>query len=342
MTVKGNQAFKAFSVSEIEESEGSFKYLGSLTERRIADLPAGDLLIQVAYSSINYKDALSATGNKAVTRHYPHTPGIDAAGVVVESGVEAFKPGDEVVVTGFDLGMETPGGFGQFIRVPVDWAVRLPAGLTLEDSMIIGTAGFTAALCVDKLLTNGLAPEYGPVLVTGASGGVGSFAVALLSQLGFEVTAMSGSAEAAEFLKELGATEIIDREHFAEAGKRAMLSERWAGALDVVGGDTLFNVIKSLRYGGSVACCGLVAAPSFHATVLPFILRGVNLLGVDSVNLPMAQRLPVWQRLGEEWKLASLARLRQPISRADLESAVQQVLQGRSIGRLVLDHAAEP
>ena len=335
---KESRAFSAFQVSEVAGPEGRTVYQGAVVERQIADLPAGELLIQVAYSSVNYKDAMSANGNKGVTRKYPHTPGIDAAGVVIESDVEAFEVGDNVVVTGFDLGMDTAGGFGQFIRVPAAWALKCPAGLSLEESMIIGTAGFTAALCVEKLMLNEVTPSSGPVLVTGASGGVGSFAVALLAQLGYEVTAMSGSADAAQWLRELGASEIIDRQHFADASKRPLLAERWAGAVDVVGGDILFNVIKSLRYGGSVACCGLVAAPMFEATVFPFILRGVNLLGVDSVTLPMEKRLPLWRRLGAEWKLEGLQQLKQLIGLSDLQTSLQSLLKGNSIGRLVVSH----
>lgn len=333
-----NKVFTAFQVSEASATEGRTAYQGAVVERRIADLPPGELLIQVAYSSVNYKDAMSANGNKGVTRNYPHTPGIDAAGVVISSDANEFQAGDEVVITGFDLGMDTAGGFGQFIRIPAAWALKRPAGLTLEETMIIGTAGFTAALCVEKLILNDVTPSSGPVLVTGASGGVGSFAVALLAHLGYEVTAMSGSAEAARLLQQLGANEIIDRQHFAGAGNRPLLPERWAGAVDVVGGDILFNVVKSLRYGGSVACCGLVAAPMFEATVFPFILRGVNLLGVDSVTLPMQKRLPLWQRLGAEWKLAQLQQLKQLIGLADLQQALESILKGHSIGRLVVSH----
>lgn len=334
-----NKVFTAFQVSEVPATDTEGRtYQGSVVERQVADLPPGELLIQVVYSSVNYKDAMSANGNKGVTRNFPHTPGIDAAGVVVTSDVDNFQAGDEVIVTGFDLGMDTAGGFGQFIRIPAAWALKCPTGLTLEESMIIGTAGFTAALCVEKLILNEVTPASGPVLVTGASGGVGSFAVALLAHLGYEVTAMSGSAEAAKLLKELGANEIIGRQHFADAGNRPLLSERWAGAVDVVGGDILFNVIKSLRYGGSVACCGLVAAPMFQATVFPFILRGVNLLGVDSVTLPMEKRLPIWQRLGAEWKLERLQQLKQLIGLPDLQQALQSILKGHSIGRLVVSH----
>lgn len=330
-----DQAFMAFQVTEQAGDERA-SYRGALTQKKVADLPAGDVLIRVAYSSLNFKDALSASGNKGVTRQYPHTPGIDAAGVVAESESGLFAAGDEVIVIGYDLGMNTAGGFGQFIRVPASWVVKRPSGLSLNESMIVGTAGFTAALCVEKLLLNGLEPSQGPVLVTGASGGVGSFAVALLSQLGFEVTAMTGSESAHDFLKELGATHIIGRDDYSQSSPKPMNKELWAGAVDAVGGDILFNIIKSLKYGGSVACCGLVASPQFQATVFPFILRGVNLLGVDSVNLPLAHKRQLWNKLAGNWKPQGLAKLETRITFSELDNALRTVLAGASTGRLVL------
>tara|TARA_R110002072_G_scaffold4663_6_gene32500 strand:- start:319 stop:1362 length:1044 start_codon:yes stop_codon:yes gene_type:complete len=331
------EVFEALVVSEIASNEDKKPvYHAAISQRKVADLPAGDVLIRVAYSSLNYKDALSARGNKGVTRNYPHTPGIDAAGVVAESLDNRFKPGDEVIVTGYDLGMNTAGGFGQFIRVPADWIVKRPAGLSLAESMIIGTAGLTAALCIEKLLLNGLSVDQGPVLVTGASGGVGSFAVALLSQLGFSVTAMSGSASAHDFLRQLGAGNIIGRDEYTDVNPRPLLKEQWAGAVDVVGGNILFNVCKSLNYGGSVASCGLVAAPMFEASVFPFILRGVNLLGVDSVNVPLSHKSQIWNKLASNWKLSQLASLETRIGMAELSDALQSVFKGQSTGRLVL------
>lgn len=330
------QVFTAFQVTEQVDGEAS-RYRGELIQKKVADLPAGEVLIRVAYSSLNYKDALSASGNKGVTRQYPHTPGIDAAGVVAESQSDLFSAGDEVIVIGYDLGMNTAGGFGQFVRVPASWVVKRPPGLSLDESMIIGTAGFTAALCVEKLLLNGLEPAQGPVLVTGASGGVGSFAVALLAQLDFEVTAMTGSASSHDFLRELGANQIIGRDDYSQPGPRPMNKELWAGAVDAVGGDILFNIVKSLKYGGSVACCGLVASAQFQATVFPFILRGVNLLGVDSVNLPLAHKSQLWNKLAGNWKPRGLAKLETRIGLAELDSALAQVLAGKSTGRLVLE-----
>ncbi|KRP35962.1 MAG: quinone oxidoreductase, partial [OM182 bacterium BACL3 MAG-120531-bin86] len=275
--------YKAFEVRE--ETEKNF--VGTIVEKSALELAEGSVSIEVCYSSVNYKDALSASGSKAVTREYPHVPGIDAAGTVLASTDSNFAVGDEVVVTGYDLGMNTAGGFGQQVTVPGGWVTKLPVGLSLRDSMVLGTAGLTAGLCVNKLLLNGITPEAGKVLVTGATGGVGIIACALLVKLGFEVVASTGKLAETAKLTALGVSEVISREAFSEENPRPMLKESYAAAVDVAGGTTLVNVIKSLSYGGSVAACGLVDSPALSATVLPFILRGVNLLGVDSVELPL-------------------------------------------------------
>ena len=275
-------SFRAFRV---EKNESGF--VRSVVEREVEDLPEGEVLIEVQYSSLNYKDALSATGNPGVTRVFPHTPGIDAAGSVLASTDNGFAEGDAVVVIGFDLGMGTSGGFAERIRVPANWVVKLPEGLTTRESMLIGTAGFTAAECVQKLEQAGMTPDSGSVLVTGATGGVGSVAVKLLATLGYEVAAVTGKPEQHDWLRSLGASEFLTREEAAEGAEKPLLAERWGGVVDTVGGDILFNGVKSLRYGCSLAACGLVAAPQFGASVLPFILRHVNLLGIDSVQLPL-------------------------------------------------------
>ena len=324
--------FRAFRV---EKEDGAFSR--SVVERDEADLPPGDLLVDVRYSSLNYKDGLSATGNPGVTRRFPHTPGIDAAGVVLESAAADFKAGDEVVAIGFDLGMNTPGGFGQRIRIPAGWAVHRPDGLSLEQSMILGTAGFTAALCVDKLEGAGMTPDGGPVLVTGATGGVGCVAVALLSQLGYAVHAVTGKERQHGFLRDLGAAEILSREAAADGAGKPLLRETWGGAVDTVGGDILFNAVKSLRYGASVAACGLVASPAFAATVLPFILRHVNLLGVDSVELPLPRKKDIWGKLASPWKLDGLEALKQPLSLDTLSDGIDRILAGEMVGRGVVD-----
>lgn len=325
--------FKALVVSE-----EAGNYVSSVTNRHIDDLPAGDVLIRVQYSSLNYKDALSASGNKGVSRNFPHTPGIDAAGVVEASSVAELSVGDEVILTGYDLGMNTDGGFGQYIRVPAAWVLKRPEGLSLRESMILGTAGLTAALCVDKLEQAGLLPEQGPVLVTGATGGVGSIAVALLSSLGYEVAAATGKAQEADFLTRLGAKQIVDRT-VLEAGKeKPMLKEQWAGAVDTVGGEILFNVVKALRYGGSVACCGLTAGGQFQGNVFPFILRNVNLLGIDSVEQPLVVKASMWDRLSVQWKL-DLSELVHEITLADLPAEIERILGGKMVGRTLVNMA---
>jgi alcohol dehydrogenase len=270
-----------------------------------------------------------------VTRNFPHTPGIDAAGVVLESGHDDFAPGDEVIAIGFDLGMGTSGGFAERIRIPAGWAVKCPAGLSLHASMIIGTAGFTAAECVQKLEQAGMTPASGPVLVTGATGGVGSVAVKLLAQLGYEVTAVSGKAEKTDWLKALGASDVISRETALVGAEKPLLAETWGGVVDTVGGDILFNGVKSLRYGCSLAACGLVAAPTFGASVLPFILRHVNLLGIDSVQLPIDQKAAIWQRLAIDW-LMDLSDLEEQLTLDTVSAAIDRILAGQMVGRGVV------
>ncbi|MEC7560861.1 MAG: YhdH/YhfP family quinone oxidoreductase [Pseudomonadota bacterium] len=324
-------AFRAFRV---EKNESGF--VRGVIERNVEDLPEGDVLIDVQYSSLNYKDALSATGNPGVTRVFPHTPGIDAAGSVLASTDTRFAEGDAVVVIGFDLGMGTSGGFAERIRVPANWVVKLPEGLTARESMLIGTAGFTAAECVQKLEQTGMTPDSGPILVTGATGGVGSVAVKLLATLGYEVAAVTGKPEQHDWLRNLGASELLTREAAAEGAEKPLLAERWGGVVDTVGGDILFNGVKSLRYGCSLAACGLVAAPQFGASVLPFILRHVNLLGIDSVQLPLPQKTQIWSRLATDWKL-DLSELEETLSLHDLSAAIDRILAGQMVGRGLVD-----
>jgi alcohol dehydrogenase len=324
-----------FRALQITKTDQGFER--AIVERDEADLPPGELLVDVAFSSLNYKDALSATGNPGVTRHFPHTPGIDAAGVVRTSTDAAFAPGDEVIVIGFDLGMNTAGGFSECIRVPAGWAVHRPEGLSLRESMILGTAGFTAAECIDKLeRLGGLRPEQGPVLVTGATGGVGSVAVMLLGHLGYEVVAATGKADRAAWLREIGAAEVVDRETLREGANKPLLAERYAGVVDTVGGEMLFNAVKSLKYGSSAALCGLVDSPQIPATVLPFILRHVNMLGVDSVQLPIDEKRRIWGRLASEWKLDGLETLVEPLDLDALPHALDRILAGRMVGRGLL------
>ena len=324
-----------FNAFWIEKSDSGFTQ--SVIERDVEDLPEGEVLIDVAYSSLNYKDALSATGSPGVTRNYPHTPGIDASGIIAESSDSKLSVGDEVIVIGFDLGMNTPGGFGEKIRVPSDWVVKMPKGLDLHSSMVIGTAGFTAAECIQKLESSGLSKESGPVLVTGATGGVGSVAVKLLAQLGHEVHAVTGKADKADFLKSLGAAEVVSREAVLEGLDKPLLKESWGAVVDTVGGDMLFNAVKGLRYGGSLAACGLVGGANFSASVLPFILRHVNLLGVDSVQLPVSEKEVIWSRLASDWKM-DLSSLEEALTIDKLPEAINRIMKGEMVGRGVLHY----
>ena len=317
-----------------EKEDGTFTR--RITTRSVDDLPGGDLLIRVHYSSLNYKDALSATGNKGVTRKYPHTPGIDAAGEVVWCGDDNFEGGEQVLVTGYDLGMNTPGGFGQYIRIPSSWALRVPPGLTMRESMVLGTAGFTAALCVQGLEHGGLGPGDVDVVVTGATGGVGSMAVCILNRAGFRVTAVTGKPSAETYLRGLGAEDVVDRNALLEGSDRPMMKERWAGAVDVVGGDLLAAVIKAARYGGVVTCCGLVGSPELHVNVYPFILRGVTLAGIDSVQVPMPLREKIWERLAGDWKPPNLEDTVTEVTLEDLDDRIKEILAGEVKGRVVV------
>ncbi|MDI9245472.1 YhdH/YhfP family quinone oxidoreductase [Marinobacter sp. CHS3-4] len=325
--------FKAWRVEEVDGG-----YAGSEKTLQLSDLPDNEVLIKVTHSSLNYKDALSASGNKGVTREFPHTPGIDAAGEVVEASAGPLKAGDPVLVTGYDLGMNTDGGFGEYIRVPAAWCVPMPSGWNARTAMIYGTAGLTAGLCVKKLLSMGAEPEQGKVVVSGASGAVGSVAVEILGRLGFDVVAVSGKAEHAENLKELGASEVLGRDTF-DATKKPMLKPIFANGIDTVGGSPLAEMLKQIIPGGSVACCGLVAGPQLETTVLPFILRGNNLLGVDSVEIPLAEKQLVWGRLAGDWACPVTEASARDIGRGDLDDALSAFLKGMSSGKIVLDHS---
>ena len=328
-----NDSYRALVIEELEPNI----YAREFRSKNIAELPKGDLLIRVHYSSLNYKDALSASGNRGVTRKYPHVPGIDAAGVVEESSNPGFKPGDEVIASGFDIGMNTPGGFGQYIRVPAEWALHCPKNLTLRESMIYGTAGFTAAQSVERLVNFPIVPEKGKILVTGATGGVGSIAIALLAHLNYRVCAVSGKPEAEEFLNRLGAAEIISRQQATDPSGKLLLKEKWAGVVDTVGGEILATAIKSTAYGGAVTCCGNVASPDLPLSVYPFILRGVSLLGIDSAKCPIHIRHKIWQKLAGEWRLANLDSLATECRLSELPGFIERMLQGRHTGRVIVN-----
>ncbi|WP_028579921.1 YhdH/YhfP family quinone oxidoreductase [Desulfogranum japonicum] len=326
-------SFKAMLVTE----EADKTFTRTITQRDIDELPAGDVLIKVSYSSLNYKDALSATGNKGVTRQYPHTPGIDAAGVVEQSETDAFAPGDAVLVTGYDLGMNTSGGFAEYIRVPSHWVVKLPEKLSLRESMIYGTAGFTAALSCYKLIQNGVQPENGPVLVTGATGGVGSVAVGILARAGYQVTAATTKPDEAQYLKQLGATDIIPVSEVDDTSGRPMLKPRWAGVIDTVSGNVLTTAIKATKYGGTVTCCGNIISGEFSSSIYPFILNGISLIGVDSVNCPSEERLLVWQKLATSWKLDTLEAMTTELPNLEsLDERINMILKGKNKGRVIV------
>ncbi|TKB28128.1 acryloyl-CoA reductase [Desulfopila sp. IMCC35006] len=325
---------KTFRAMVVEEA-GEKQFSRSIQQKTIDQLPDGEVLIKVMWSSLNYKDALSASGNRGVTRKYPHTPGIDAAGVVEESRNEAFSPGDKVIVTSYDLGMNTAGGFGQYIRVPAAWVVPLPTGLDLRESMIFGTAGFTAGMSV-MALTHCVPADRGDILVTGATGGVGSLAVALLAGLGYSVSAVSGKAEAVPFLTGLGARKILSRAEATAGSERPLLKGIWAGVIDTVGGDILVSAIKSTDLRGVVTCCGNVASPELPLNVFPFILRGVSLLGIDSQNCPMERRKKVWQHLATDWKPTVLAKLCREVSLEELDGEIELILKGGQTGRIIV------
>lgn len=335
-----NKTFKALVVHESPEKT----YSRGIEERTLANLPAGDVLVRVKYSSLNYKDALSASGNKGVTRRYPHTPGIDAAGIIEDSGVAEFAPGDEVIVSCYDLGMNTPGGFGQYIRVPAGWVVRLPRGLSLRESMMIGTAGFTAAQSVATLMSQdvssmsrNVSDKPRKILVTGATGGVGSIAVYLLAQEGYHVVAVTGKKKAEQYLIELGAKEVLLRSKAIDTSGKMILKGKWDGVIDSVGGEILATAIKSTKYGGVVTCCGNAASPDLPLNVYPFILRAVCLHGIDSASCSLEIRQKIWQKLANEWKITILDRLCQEISLEKLDKAIDAILAGTLTGRVLVN-----
>ena len=301
----------------------------------LADLPAGEVLVRVSHSALNYKDALAITGRAPIVRQWPMVLGIDLAGEVVESASAGFAPGDKVLVNGWGLSETRWGGYSQYQRLPADLVQKIPAGLTAEQAMQIGTAGYTAMLCVMALQDHGVAPDQGPVLVTGASGGVGSIAVVLLSRLGFEVQAVSGRPEQAAYLRELGAAEVLDRAAMSAGGK-PMARERWAGCVDAVGGAPLAEVIAQIRSHGTVATCGMAAGGTLPTTVYPFILRGVTLAGVESITCPMARRVTAWDRLAREMPAATLAGLSQTRAFAELPGLADDLLAGRLHGRVAI------
>jgi NADPH2:quinone reductase len=330
-TIRPVQTFKAF---RIVNENGTIH--GSVVDATLEELTPGEVVIKAACSSVNYKDALAATGSGKILRRFPLIGGIDVAGTVESSRDPRFRAGDQVLVTGYDLGVAQDGGYAGVVRVPADWVVRLPDGLTLFEAMALGTAGFTAGLSVVRLERNGLRPGKGPIAVTGATGGVGSIAVAALARLGYEVTAISGKDQEHEFLRQLGAREVLSRTTL-EMGTRPLEKARWGGAVDAVGGALLAWLTRTTDYWGSIASTGLTGGIELRTTVMPFILRGVSIIGIDSVMCPMDVRVEVWRRLATDLKPPNLREITTEIGLGELPHAFATLLAGKARGRFVVD-----
>jgi len=325
--------YKALVVSEKET--GEFKQ--KIKTVPFSFLPENEVIINVKYAGLNYKDALSANGHKGITRKYPHTPGVDAAGVVVSDTSGKFSEGDEVICTSYDLGMNTPGGCAEYISVPAGWVVPLPEGISLLDSMVMGTAAYTAGLALYKMEMAGQKPEMGEIVVTGATGGVGSMAVAILARAGYDVIASTGKKDKFFYLLEIGAKKCISREEVVDESDKPLLKSKWAGAIDNVGGSTLATLLKTCARNGNVASIGLVDSAELSTTVYPFILNGINLLGIDSAETPADIRHQIWNKLATGWKLNNIRDMQTVISLEDTPHYLEKILKGKTIGRVVID-----
>ena len=327
---------KTFNAITVEQKK-SGEFFQSIKERNIYHLPDGDLLIRVKYSSLNYKDSLSYSGNKGVTKKYPHTPGIDAMGVIEVSKTNKFNEGDKVIVTGYDLGMNTPGGFGEYISVPKEWVTLLPDKLGDNESMILGTAGITAGLCIKTILKkhkiNGK-----KAVVTGSTGGVGCIAVMLLTKLGAKVTAITGKINSKDFLLSIGAKEVLLRNDYLSSVKKPMSKGSWDIAVDVAGGEMLAGIISSMKYGGTITCCGLVDSPSFTSSVFPFILRGISLVGIDSAEVAINKKAEIWCNFANQWKLDAIQNVSKIVDMYGMMDEIKTIHEGRQVGRVVLKH----
>jgi putative YhdH/YhfP family quinone oxidoreductase len=329
--------YRAFVVNKVDD-----QFSAQVTSLEESALPPGEVTIRVAWSSVNFKDGLASTAAGRVVRTYPMTTGIDLAGTVVDSQSPDFKPGDRVVAIGYDIGVAHPGGFAELARLPARWVAHLPGGLSTKEAMALGTAGFTAAMSVQALQQHGVTPASGPVIVTGATGGVGSTAVAMLAGLGYTVAASTGKASEEAFLRELGASEILPRDEVSAESTRPLESERWAGAVDPVGGSTTAYLLRTTKSGGAVALSGLTGGTSIATTVMPFILRGVNLLGIDSVNCAMAVRIPIWERCAGDLKPARLLEsVAHEITLDEVPAAIEQILAGKMRGRAIVRLAGD-
>jgi len=324
--------FKALMLTKTEDN-----FSANVQDVSLNDLPSGEVLIKVAYSGINYKDGLASIPEGKIVRSYPFIPGIDLAGTVVSSEDPRFSEGDEVIATSYEIGVSHYGGYSQYARIPADWIVPLPKGLTLKEAMILGTAGFTAALSIQRLEDNGLSPDQGKVLVTGATGGVGSLAVSMLAKQNYHIVASTGKSTEHDYLRHLGATDILSREDVHSGKIKALDQQQWAGAIDPVGGETLASILSKIQYNGSVAVSGLTGGGGVPTTVYPFILRGVNLLGIDSVHCPMETRKQIWDRMAADLKPEHLVDLiNKEITLEELPKTLPTILKGQVRGRIIV------
>ncbi|OGU58508.1 MAG: quinone oxidoreductase [Ignavibacteria bacterium GWF2_33_9] len=327
-----NLTFKSLIINE--NSEGNFSH--NYASKTLYDLPAGEVVIQVKYSALNYKDALVFRGHKGISGNYPQTPGIDAAGIVYHSDSPDFKVGDSVIVTGYDLGMNTSGGFQEFIRVPSNWVVPLPEKMTLKEAMVLGTAGFTAALAIHRLQTVGIFPDSGPILVTGATGAVGVCAISILNKIGYKVSASSGKPELYEFLNQIGADEIFSREEILDDSPRPLLRRRWKGVIENVGGKTLESVVKATDKEGAITVIGILSGDNFSSTLYPFILRGIALLGIESAETEYPLRKELWSKLSNEWRIVDFNLICREISFDQIPDELAKMLQGKQSKKIVV------
>jgi alcohol dehydrogenase len=325
------ETFKGLWTSE----NGDGTYVTSVSNIPMDVLNPAQVLVQVFYSSLNYKDALSSSGHRGITRNFPHIPGIDAAGIVLNDPTGKFKAGSQVIITGFDLGMNSHGGLCEFVSVPSNWIIKLPSGLTLEKSMQIGTAGLTAGMAILALQQNGIKPSDGPIVVSGATGGLGMCSILLLKHLGYEVIAVTGKKDLHSFLKSIGVDEIIDREEFLQETSKALYSMRFSGAIDTVGGDTLIKILKSLKAGASVAACGMASSVDLNLQIYPFILRGARLLGIYSADSPLDLKQKVWNKFSKEWNFP-MDQIVKTISLEEAPEIMQDMLVGKTSGRYLV------
>jgi putative YhdH/YhfP family quinone oxidoreductase len=321
---------KAYIVEKVEDK----KFISGVKEIDIPKIGNNEVLIKATYSSLNYKDALSSVGNPGVTRNFPHVTGIDVAGVIEKSNSDKFAIGDKVLVTGYDLGMNTDGGHQEFVKVPDAWVVKIPEIISDREIMIYGTAGLTAALSVNELLNNGI--TKGNILVTGATGGVGSIAISILSKLGFNTTAISGKEDKIPFLKDLGASEVILRKDFNVENKRPMGSEKYDGVIDTVGGNILAEALKLIKYDGVATCCGLTSSFELNTNVFPFILRGVRLIGIDSVECKIEKKIAAWEKIASDFKIDTLEKLTNEITLDEIKEAYEALIAGKAAGRYLV------